>query len=77
MVLKGATTRVGIGLLAGVPLSIGAGRLVETELYGVASWDARALAIAAVALALCTIVAAAIPATRAASISPTRALRVE
>jgi predicted permease len=77
MILKGASTRVAMGLLAGIPLSIGAGRLVQAELYGVASWDAQALAVAAVALSLCAIVAAVIPATKAASISPTRALRVE
>jgi len=77
MVLSGATKRVAIGLLAGVPLSIGAGRLVQAELYGVSSWDPQALTVAAAALAVCAFLAALIPAARAASISPTRALRVE
>jgi predicted lysophospholipase L1 biosynthesis ABC-type transport system permease subunit len=77
MVLSGASKRVAIGLLAGVPLSIGAGRLVEAELYGVSSWDPQALAVAAGALSICAFFAAVIPAGRAASISPTRALRVE
>jgi predicted permease len=77
MVLQGASKRVAVGLLAGVPLSIGAGRLVEAELYGVSSWDPQALTIAAAALAISAFFAAVIPAGRAASISPTRALRVE
>jgi predicted permease len=77
MVLSGASKRVAIGLLAGVPLSIGAGRLVETELYGVSSWDPQALMVAAGALSICAFLAALIPAARAASISPMRALRVE
>jgi predicted permease len=77
MVLSGASKRVAIGLLAGVPLSIGAGRLVEAELYGVSSWDPEALMVAAGALSICAFFAAVIPAARAASISPTRALRVE
>jgi predicted permease len=77
MVLRGASNRVLIGLLAGVPLAIGAGHLISAELYGVSSWDPLALSVAASALAACAFVAAIIPANRAASISPTRALRTE
>jgi ABC-type antimicrobial peptide transport system permease subunit len=77
MVLQGASTRVLIGLLAGVPLAIGAGRLISAELYGVSSWDPFALTVAASALAVCAFIAAVIPASRAASISPTNALRIE
>jgi predicted permease len=77
LVLRGATQRVFLGLLLGVPLSIGAGRLLSAELYGVSSWDPLALAVATGALACCAFVAAVIPASRAASISPTKALRTE
>ena len=47
MVLRGTSTRVLVGLLLGVPLSIGAGRLISAQLYGVVSWDPEALAVAA------------------------------
>jgi predicted permease len=77
LVLAGASRRVGIGLLLGVPLAIGAGRLIATQLYGVSSWDPMALGIAAVALAISAFFAAVIPARRAASISPMKALRTE
>jgi len=77
LVLRGATQRVFLGLLLGAPLSIGAGRLLSAELYGVSSWDPLALAVATGALACCAFVAAVIPASRAASISPTKALRTE
>ena len=77
MVLRGATHRVFLGLLLGVPLAIGAGRLLSAELYGVSSWDPLALTVATVALASCAFAAAIIPALRAASISPTQALRME
>lgn len=77
LVLRGATQRVFLGLLLGVPLSIGAGRLLSAELYGVSSWDPLALAVATGTLACCAFVAAIIPASRAASISPTKALRTE
>ncbi len=77
MVLRGAFERVLVGLLLGLPLAVGAGYLIASELYGVSSWDPLALAIAAVALAVCSFFAAIIPANRAASISPMTALRIE
>jgi len=77
MVLAGASRRVLVGLLLGVPLAIGAGRLISAQLYGVSSWDPMALGIAAVALAISAFFAAVIPARRAASISPMKALRTE
>jgi predicted permease len=77
LVLSGAFKRVVIGLLLGLPLAVGAGRLLSSELYGVSSWDPLALAVAAGALAICSFFAAIIPANRAASISPVEALRIE
>ena len=77
LVLRGAFQRVLIGLVLGLPLAVGAGRLISAQLYGVPSWDPLALTIAAVALAICSFVAAIIPANRAASIQPMNALRVE
>jgi ABC-type antimicrobial peptide transport system permease subunit len=77
LVLSGASQRVLGGLILGVPLSIGAGRLISSQLYGVSSWDPLALLIAAGALAASAFVAAIIPASRAASISPMSALRNE
>jgi predicted permease len=77
LVLHGAFKRVVIGLGLGLPLAIGAGRLISSQLYGVSSWDPVALSVAASGLALCAFVATIIPATRAASISPMDALRIE
>jgi predicted permease len=77
MVLNGAFRRVAVGLALGLPLAVGAGRLISAQLYGVKFWDPPALAVAAGALAACAFVAALIPAARAASISPTNALRAE
>jgi ABC-type antimicrobial peptide transport system permease subunit len=77
LILRGAFKRVLIGLLLGLPLAVGAGRLVSSQLYGVSSWDPLALTIAAGALAVCSFFAAIIPANRAASISPMTALRIE
>jgi len=77
LVLREALQRVVAGLTVGVPLAIGAGRLIASELYGVKSWDPGALAVAAVSLGLSALFAAIVPALRAAGISPTDALRAE
>lgn len=77
LILRGAFKRVLMGLLLGLPLAIGAGRLISSQLYGVSSWDPLALAVAAGALAICSFFAAMIPANRAASVSPMTALRTE
>lgn len=77
LVLRGAAARVLLGLLLGLPLAIGAGRLVAAELYGVSSWDPLALSLATGALCISAALAAVIPARRAGSISPMEALRTE
>ena len=77
LVLSGAFKRVLVGLILGLPLAMGAGRLISAQLYGVSSWDPLALSVAAGALAICSFFAAIIPANRAASISPMNALRIE
>ena len=77
LVLRHAFARVALGLLLGLPLAVGAGRLISAQLYGVAYWDPVALSLAAVSLGTCAVLAAMIPAARAAGLSPIRALRTE
>ena len=77
LILSGAFVRVLVGLLLGLPLAIGAGKLLSAQLYGVSWWDPPALTVATAALTMCSFVAAMIPANRAASISPMSALRIE
>ena len=77
LILRGASLRVLLGLAFGIPLAIGAGRLISAQLYGVSSWDPLALGVAAGSLAMSGFIAAIIPARRAASISPMDALRTE
>lgn len=45
-ILRGALIRVAVGLALGVPVAIGAGRLISSQLYGVSFWDPLALAMA-------------------------------
>ena len=77
LVLRGAFLQIVIGLLIGIPASIGCARLISTQLYHVKGWDPLVLAAAIVTLSLCALVASIIPAQRAASIDPVRALRIE
>ena len=77
MVLRGAFGQVGFGLIVGVPLVIIAGRLMASKLYGVGAFNPLVLGGAIVALGLCAFVAGLVPARRAASIEPVKALRVE
>jgi predicted permease len=77
LVLGGAFARVVIGLLLGLPLAVGAGKLLSAQLYDVKWWDPLALMVAAGALATCAFIAAIIPANRAAGIAPMNALRIE
>ena len=77
MVLRGAFWQVGIGLGIGIPAAIGAGYLMTSQLFGVSPWNPLLLATATVLLGLATLVAAMIPARRAASIDPIQALRTE
>ncbi|HXI30564.1 MAG TPA: FtsX-like permease family protein, partial [Vicinamibacterales bacterium] len=77
LVMRQTLLRVAAGLIVGVPLAVAAARLMAAQLYGVSSRDPFALAIAAGSIAACGVVAAIVPASRAAAISPLSALRAE
>jgi predicted permease len=77
MVLRGALLSATAGVLLGIPVALFAGRLMSSQLYGVSSHDPITLAGATVVLLLCAIAAGFIPARRAASIEPMKALRTE
>jgi putative ABC transport system permease protein len=75
MILRGAFSQIGIGLAIGIPAAIGAGRLMNDQLFGVKPWDPVMLALAAFMLGLAALLASVIPARRAACVEPMVALR--
>jgi len=77
LVLRGALWQIVIGLAVGIPAALLAGHLMASQLYGVGSYDPLALVGATLVLGLCATLAGFIPASRAASIEPMRALRTE
>ena len=77
LVLRGAFLQIFIGLLIGIPISIACSRLISAQLYQVKGWDPLVLGGSIIALSVCAFFASIIPAQRAASINPVKALRTE
>ncbi len=77
LILKEAAWLTSIGIFAGLLASIGAANLMRTLLFEVRSWDVQTLASVAAILAVAALAASFLPARRAASVDPTRALRIE
>ena len=77
MVLRSVFLQIGIGLVLGIPVALWAGHLMASQLYGVQPYDPVALFGAIAVLAICATVAGFIPAQRASSIDPMKALRTE
>jgi ABC-type antimicrobial peptide transport system permease subunit len=76
-VLRGAIWQIAIGLAIGLPVAFGAGRLLQSQLFAVSGHDLRAMAGGTLLLGLSAMVAALIPARRAATMDPVKALRTE
>jgi predicted permease len=66
-----------VAALVALPSVVALARLIHSVLYGISTFDPVALAAALTLTALMTILAAALPARRAASIEPMQALRTE
>jgi putative ABC transport system permease protein len=66
---------IGVGLAGGVVLAIALGRVLSSQLYGVAATDPSTYAIVAVILAAIGLLAAALPGLRATRIEPSAVLR--
>jgi len=77
LVLRGALGLIGLGLAIGIPAALVGGRVLASLLYGVKGWDPLTLCLGAVALALCALVAAFVPARRGTKVDPIVALRYE
>jgi macrolide transport system ATP-binding/permease protein len=66
-----------IGLALGLAGAVGVETLIRKMLFGVAAWDAATLAAVAAVLGAAAMAASFVPARRAASVDPVKALRSE
>jgi ABC-type antimicrobial peptide transport system permease subunit len=66
-----------LGIAAGIPMALIAGRFMGSMLYQLQPYDASSLGAAVAGIVAISLIAGFIPARRAASIDPARALRSE
>ncbi|MGB7137410.1 MAG: ABC transporter permease [Acidobacteriaceae bacterium] len=77
MILEDSLLLTAFGVVTGVPLAMLLGRGLASSLYGVQPLDALSYALAVAGVAAVALAASAVPAARAASVDPLRALRTE
>jgi putative ABC transport system permease protein len=77
VVMSGAAPMIAIGAVIGLALSLAAGRLLASLLFGVRPLDAATFAAVALVLAVTAAVAVLGPAWRAARVDPAVALRAD
>jgi putative ABC transport system permease protein len=77
IVLADVLVLAGIGIAVALPAAFGLSHLVRSQLFGVSPADPISLITAVLLVAAVAIIAALVPARRAASVDPTTALRTE
>jgi predicted permease len=77
MILRAALIQTALGLAIGLPIALLCARFVQAQLYEVKGVNAIVLVGSVLTLALAASLAGLIPARRAASIDPAKALRTE
>jgi ABC-type antimicrobial peptide transport system permease subunit len=77
LILRNAAVLVGAGLVIGLAFTWAATRTLKSFLFGVSEHDPFTVVIVSALLIVCGLIAALIPARRAASIDPMQALRTD
>ena len=77
LVLRDAMAMIAVGIAIALPSVWALGRLIEAQLYGVKPTDPPTIAVATLILCATAMGAALIPASRASSVNPTDALRLD
>ncbi len=77
MIVKDSLALTAVGVFTGAPLAMLIGQALKSSLYGVKAFDAMSYLIAVLGVGAMALMASAVPAGRAASVDPLKALRIE
>jgi ABC-type antimicrobial peptide transport system permease subunit len=77
MVLRESLVLLGLGLVLGLPLSLGGLRLLQSQLFELSASDPLTLSASVFIIAAVTVLAAWLPARRATRVDPMVALRCD
>jgi predicted permease len=77
MVLRESLALLTAGLVLGIPIALGAARLIRTQLYRMSPFDPTIFIAATAGIAVVTVLSAWLPARRAAAVDPMVSLRCE
>jgi predicted permease len=77
LVLRSASILVGVGVISGAPLALGAGRALGALLFGIGPMNPVVFVGAAAALFVVGLIASAAPAWRASRVDPVTSLRAD
>jgi ABC-type antimicrobial peptide transport system permease subunit len=77
MVLGEVGRMTAVGAVVGIASALALGRLAQSLLFGLSSYDARVVVSAAMVLGVVAVGAGYLPAWRASRVAPMRALRAE
>ena len=77
LVLKECLLLLAAGIAVGIPVTLAAGGLVRSQLFGLSPSDPFTVAVAVLSIGVVTLLAAYLPARRASRVDPVVALRFE
>ena len=77
MVMRQTLVLMGAGVAIGLGLALWSNQLLHGFLYGVSASDPWTVCLAPLGLVMCGLIAAVVPARRAASVNPVEALRAD
>ncbi|MDW5266194.1 MULTISPECIES: ABC transporter permease [Acidobacteriaceae] len=77
MIMKESLLLLAIGIAIGVPVTLAAGRTIQSQLFGLNATDPQTILAAILTISAVTLIAAWLPAHRATKVNPVVALRYE
>ncbi len=77
LILRGAMVQLLIGAAIGLPAALTVGWLLQSRLFGISAYDPLVFGAGVTLLGASAVIAALLPASRAAGMDPVRAMRLD